>query len=817
MRGSIKVILFVSISLFLLTSGALADYGDIILEQQGNIRLMLGYLSGQGVSEGYGLTFDNLMYSYSLNLSGTAIKDNSNLSYAFSKEVGDDLNWSFHWTNPWFALCYDRDIRLDFPEINLAFTKNAVDGFEFETLEDESSLTLFYGKEAIFPMTIVVRGFMPGTTKIRLFDYYNDGVDNGDDSIPASGGDIVEYSEIITANGITLKREEDYILNYLNSDLTLLTPLNPETVLEAKFQFKPTKEELSLPTEILQGGVYTQRWLENNLTTFYIKRGDNLIDIGGIAGRYVDGPISIEGEWAISDGKDLEQGHAYYLDMKIMEEKFKADYKISTIDDEFRNLGVSSFAQGLSQEISLDYQCAEDFNLILLHSTYYEDTDQEVTNSLTQEIIDCQITENQSCQFIVEDLEMNTEDLNKRKTDIALGYTYEKKPFTLSLGQYLIDPDNRFVECSIDLDNLTLGSDYTVAETIKGKEHQLNIVSTLRPIDVIDINTILEYRHLYENLHGDVRLLVNANTFAIPGFSGTGQYVYFTRQKDKAEGNRYILDLNYNKFKNSSYKLYYLRINNNTQTSKSYVQEVQAGASFPVLRKFKLEYSGDLDSYNQETKQDDSVYSGSDIYLQNLTLGYLFNDYLTLNTKLGYKINHTWNNVYQDGEYVTVHTKNNGFVYGIGAAYEKAYNQNFSLEVIYEPVDVDPLVTCYGKIRYPLVGSVLDLNSELGYNLDTQKLGSKSNLALTLPQMLKIEPKISYQHENSLSTPLKMDSFSLELKYKISEKQSIFLQGMRDYKFDLPDAEDSSDDESENPPQELINSWGIVMGLEFGF
>lgn len=794
-RLVLSMVIIITLILALPTSAK-----ELTWEPHGFFRFVLGYFQGEGLLEQYLSLYDTFGYSYSADLSGIIYNDHTELTYTVKKEVNSDLDGRFRWSNPLFSAQYNQGVKLKFPMIALAFKNNEIDGFEIHNFSEEANLTLFHGQEANFPMTIIVSGLMPGVTKIRLFDYH-------EPAIPPSGGDIVEYSEVITANGVTLQRNDDYILNYLNSELKLLIPIEMGTKIEAKFQFKPTKKELSPPGETLSGGVFTKKWLDNNLTAFYFKRGNNVNNVGGIAGSYLEGPVSITGEWAISDGQEFDASQAYYLDCQISDEKLEFKYNVSDVAEDFKEMGVNDFNRGLSREVSLTLEATDDIALRLLTNQYTDlEEEQRINSSLRQGTIDYQLTENQSCQFIFQDYEWSFADKNNSKTDIALGYTYQTKPFTLNFGQYLKNPEDRFLKCSLTLGGLDFNTEYKVKEGVFGQEHCLDVVSFLQPFSGWDINSIVEYRQLFTEKQGDLKVIVNSSSLINSELTARGQYVYFTEVKNAGKNQRYNLGLDYEAEKIVS-RLNFLRFNAQSKSAESYVQEVNGDARYQLTKRVQLNYLGDLDSYSQKSIIDDSVYLGNQSLVQSLGFNYLWSDSLDTGVKLTHQNYLTWNNQYLNDHWQTIYEHKQGYAYGMNINYQKNTDQ-VSLDLEYTPDKLDPIYAFSGQVNFMLADFVIDCRSKLEYSVNKAELLTKNyNCALILPKIYRVEPKLTYNYDdkNTTDSIYLAENYQFSLKYAFNEQRSIFLEARKDYVHNCLETEQN------------VDSLGILTGIEYRF
>lgn len=788
-------IIFVLILLLVFPTSA----EDWSWEPYGFIRFVIGYFQGEGLIEQYLSINDVFGYSYSADLSGVIFSDHTEMTYSVKKELNTELDWRFRWTNPLFIAQHNPGIKLNFPTIALALKNNEIDGYACQTLGDQSNLTLFHGQEANFPMKIIVAGLMPGMTEIRLFDYH-------EPAIPPSGGDIVEYSEVITLNGVTLIRQEEYIINYLNSDLKLLIPIEIGAIIEAKFQFKPTKKELSLPGETLSGGVFTKSWLANNLTGFYVRRGEDVSNVGGIAGKYVHGPLSINGEWAISDGQELDSSQAYFLNFQILDERFNFRYNVSDISADFREIGVTNFNRGLSREINLRLAATEDIALELLNNQYTDLGEESVNSVLRQGTIDYRLAPNQSCQLIFKDYQWSFADKENTKTDVALGYTYETEAITINFGQYLKDPLDRFLKCYLSITGLNLNTEYQVKERDYGKEHQVDLVGFLRPLPGLELNSIVEYRQLFTEKQGDLKVILNSTGMINPQLTARGQYVYFTEVKNSGNNQRYNLTVDHETEKTVS-RVSFLRFNNQSETAESYVEEVNGDARFQLNKRVQLNYLGDLDSYSQRSIIDDSVYIGNRSLVQSLGVNYLWNDSLMTGVKLTHQNYLTWNNQYLENDWQTVYDQKEGFAYGMSVNYEKATDQVL-LELAYSPDRLDPLYSFSGQVKFNLAELTLNCRSNLEYSVSKADLLRKNyHFALSLPKIYRVEPEFTYNYDdkNTTDSLYRVENYQFSLRYPLKEQQSIFLEVRKDYVNNWLETERN------------VDSLGVLMGIEYNF
>ncbi len=576
-----------SIMLFLIiitiNAGIYAFFPDLEWEQQGTIDLLSGYNWSEGDTE---LDLSNqspgFFYDYSIDLSGSLYNDLVKCSYAFIKEPQAELDWEMYLESPWFTSEYSKGIALNFPQMNLAFKKNKIDGFKLQTANE--NLTVFRGKENYIPMSKKFTVYNPNQNEFSLLE------------IP-SAGDLLEFSEVIIVNGEVLTRMRDYMINYLNGKLQLLIPLEIGTIIYAKFQFIITNEELAPKGEILQGVILTKRWRENHLTAYYLQRGHNLNLVGGISSEIIRGPFSIKGECAISNFDHSKSALAYDMECRFVDERLDINYQISDIDSDFQEISVNSYNEGFSDQLALNYKLDEIVDFQLKTTSYKVIDEKEIlSNKSTTSIVNQQISKNQSYQLIFDMIQREQDEVIKKERDFSLGYMYKSKPLSISAGQSLINTENRFVKAKVNINRFRLSGEYDVKNLWTGKEHNLKLEIKSRPVDIMDFTNFLEYQKPFEAKRGNLRFQLLGNLYPVENLYLNGGYIYFNNPKYDSYTDRYNWQANYNlDYLNCNFNG--MKTNIESISAKTDKFEIGCTANINLLDDYQIEYKVNQDNF----------------------------------------------------------------------------------------------------------------------------------------------------------------------------------------------------------------------------
>lgn len=832
LRVRLNLIFFVSVLLFIFTWPALAvvDYTD--WEQHGLIRLNLGYINANGMTnDGTGLHLyrgTGYLYGYAVDIAGRFYKDSNQIEYSVAKDPSRSLDLSFSWDNPIFYAQYDREIGLEIPEIQLAFGKNRIAGFEGHTVD--KSVRVFAGQETYIPISKTFTVNSTGMIKLALL-------------MDGSSSDILEYSEVIIANGQILTRGRDYEINYLSGEAVLLIPLELNSSISTKFLLIPITERAEATGTHIEGVSLTTRKGENYLSAFYLRRGDNTNRLSGLTGQIATGPFRVQGELAFSADKLNKVFPAYNLDGHYANEKFDVNYQLRNISPGFLEMGVNPNSKGLSQVMNLSYRLASNLKMKLEHSRYIIPPDDDVryeepvsqpgldqtansANALepesddeteepapvtlitanTKGTLEYQLNKSQFCQVIVQNQSREAEQKTS-KMDYSLGYTYQTRPITIGVTQSLNEFDNRTLKLILNYPKLRINSNYSVdISWDESRTHKVVADISSRPAESIDWNCYIEYADPFGTPRGNVHLLFNSNWTPSNLWSFNGAINYFTNfNKDIPEyymiGRRYNLMSNFHKENlSSSINLAYsdsdsqsaqvddatLTVNSNMQFWKEYQ------LSHFLEQKFLQEY--DVVNHNLLQRTLSNV--------QTLTLNRLWREKYQLSAGLKFS-----------GSYITYPGYQNfaGAYEGtLGVNYQPALNRQTMLELGGDVKQDEKNLYLNGHFLYPLGAKAkIEYTGRLGYSVNFNRLSKNVHrLDLTLPQYKKFTPSLLYVNEfaHERINLRKQQNLSCKIKYDWKPMQGIFIEGKRDFLY-----EKSFDKENRQ------SSLSISIGIEIEY
>ena len=752
-----RVVIFIIIMLIVCTLPAFAvvDYTD--WEQTGFIRIGLGY---NWLKNDFFPFFGcGLDWQYIVNLTGRLYRDSNEVNYSIAADGSTTPDIEVSWDNPKFTAQYEKDIRLDFSELSLAFSKNRIDGFQLRT--GAKDVNVFLGKESYIPLTVKREVKSLGRIELELLD------------IPSSG-DILDYSEVIIVNGEILTRVRDYSINYLSGKLQLFIPLEIGTIVESKFLFVPTNEQLAPEKgQMLAGALLTTRKDENYLSGFYFRRGNNINRVGGVAGQYVDGPFRLKGEVAVSADQTNAQHAAYSLDAQYLGTNLVMNYQQRNISPQFKEIGVNSFTKGNSQVADLTYRVDSNLKLRLEYSRFKipnEDEEVLVTDT-TKGIADYKLSNAQSLQFIVQNKCRQYAGNVASGMDYTAGYTYQTRPLTVSFGQSLKSLDNRYLKLVLDIPRLRINSNYNVELNPDNvKEHRLVADITARPVEKLDLNTYIEYSKPFGPEKGSLRLYNNGNWYPSRAWSFNGGYMYFNNPVYNSANQRYNLMGNYNKETiNSNVNLIF--DHNESDAARVKNLEMTVNTNMNVFKSYQVNYQILYKHLNEYMKAMGVENQNNTDHTQSIGLSHLWRDKYLLTTGVSYTTNY----------YSCMGIGNENVTYSLvnGFNYQPDINHLFSFDAGLENKYHEYSLAFNSHITAPLGKGKVDYVGKAALSLDNGTLyRSQHKVDCTFPRVGKVTPYLLYNNDytNQDNQSRCMEDLTLGFKYNWKPKQYLYLQ-----------------------------------------
>ena len=784
------------------------SFEEYNMEQQGQLNIFYSYFITdnedmlENSNDILGSYFD-----YNSNLNGRIFDHDmdNRLSYRLIKTPGEDqVDWGINLTTPHFSFQKNDDINLDFENIELGFAQSGIDGYEFHTTERD--ITIFSGEESYIPMFITIPVIIPGQSKFNLFECY------AEKEIPPSGGDILKYSDVIMVDGKVLKRREDYTINYLSGDVRFNVPLTRGNIIEAKFQFIPTDEDLSISGEKIEGVVFDKQWLESGLTYYNFRRGQDRNRVQGLAANITQGPVTFKGEWATSkqkssdeegvelppppppvsllskdtiisedETKAFESAEANYIDFRLAEGPITIKYGFNKIQPDFEEIGINSYSIGTEEEFNMTQKIEEDYKLELdYHKKTVEDMGQKTVNSTKKGIFDYKQDDVHTYQIIVREQRWKKDGQfgleKRRESDIAYGYNYDNNIFNFGYQQYLSNTDDRMVEFGVDNNGFSMGSKYYVQPTFEGQEHKVEGVLNYRPLKGWSINSLLDYNRSFEADKGDLRLINNTRWSLNRNLTTTGQYVFFNVSEHESTQHRYKLGLNYHPGESNS-NLEYVKTDLESATAKSSIEEVGLSANIKLHSMLWLNYNGDYESFEQQGKLDETIHDGDSSTVQNLGFDLFATDYIKISPAIKNTLIRTWYNSWSPEGYEMVYDKRTKNAYSLGVEFNDL-KRRIVINAEYEPAAIEEVLTAQTNVDFTLWDFKLKGNSNTEYSINQDKaLSSVINYNLTLPDIYKIIPSISAKTEyTDKKDHTFKETYSAKISYNFDEEKSIFIK-----------------------------------------
>lgn len=766
-------------------------------EQTGIIRYELGYhwlLSGE---TGPANAQTGIQQQYYVDLKGHLVLPRQDLSYALSLTPENGLEGEFLWANPWFKAQYDQGIRLRFSNLKIAFANHEIDGFSFQT--KDNSVIAFAGNESYIPQSKTILIANPNENIYYLYE-------NG------SAGDIVQQSELILLNGTLLTPQRDYTLNYLNGKLKLFVPLAEGMRIEAKYFFILHNPDLiDARGEFLAGIVLNRSWVENSLSAFYMQRGENLNKVGGIAGRITYGPVTLQGEWALSkaaqtiseDKSDSAPNHevaaAYDITGSFNHDQIRLTYELRDVNPVFQEIGVVPYLKGKSNLLDLILPLKEGSFQWKSSEYIVRDGGVEQVASDQMGILKCDLAPHHVAQWIFQKKDTQVGDLVKSDNDFSIGYIFETRPLTVSVGQSIQTPDNRFIKLKVNQANLILDGLYTVETLWNGKEHQLNLESTYRPVQQVELNSFLEYRHPFETQKGNTFLQLNGNWNPTSAWSTSTGYVYSHHSIYQSSNRRYYVMANYQVTGRNS-NLYLEHSNLDSPTAHSTDTEMSWNYGMTLFSKYQLHYQIQHNHFIETDKTLGQDLQASTEHLQNIVLQYHINDNYTCSAKAGYNRQDLMNWGSWD------HTA--GTSGGVDFRYRFGEERDIYLGAEFQQGGRDSAIHLNSRVQLPLGKGKVDYLGD--FSIPLQRRGETKttlHLQLTAPTLWKITPELLYESESASRGSWKRlkEVYSGILRYSWTEKRSIVFEVKREYA------------SNPNEPTENYSSFGMYTGIEFEF
>lgn len=806
--------ILIYILIYTLPVGAVVDYTD--QEQHGLIRLNLGYLGANGfIRDATGLQLyqgSGFLYGYALDISGRYYRDGNQINYNFAKDPSRSLELSFSWDNPKFFAQYNPEIRLEIPEVQLAFGKNRITGFEAHTMDN--SFKVFAGQETYIPISKTFTVNVTGMIKLALLE---DG----------SSSDILEYSEVIIANGQILTRGRDYEINYLAGEAVLLIPVEIGSSISTKFLLIPVTERAEAKGTHIEGVSLTTRKEENYLSAFYFRRGENDNRLSGLSGQISSGPFRLQGELAFSADKLNQVFSGYTLDGHYANDKLDMNYQLRNISPGFLEMGVNSNNKGLSQLLDFSYKLSANLKMKIEHSKYIIPPDEDVRyeepvmpppiNSITNSgnaletgndgegdgdgdgdepapvtvvsgntkgTLEYQLTKSQFCQVIVQNQSREAEQKTSTM-DYSLGYTYQTRPLTLGFTQSLNEPDNRTLKLLLNYPKLRINSNYAVdISWDESKTHKIVADISSRPAEHIDWNCYVEYADPFGPARGNVHLLFNSNWTPSNLWSFNGAVNYFTNfMKDMPGyfmiGRRYNLMSNYHKDSlNSSINLAYN--DSDSQSAQTDDATLTVNSNMLFWKEYQLCHFLEQKFMREYDVQNHNLLQQTLSNVQTLTLNRLWREKYQLSAGLKFS-----------GSYVTYPGYQN-----FAGAYEGTLGFNYQPSIIRQTMielsgDVkgdEQNVSLSGHFLYPLGAKAkIDYVGRLGYSINLELINKNVHrLDLTLPQYKKFTPSLQFVNEyaRERASVRKQQNLTGKIKYDWKPMQGIFIEGKQDFLYE---------------------------------
>lgn len=729
-------------------------------EQHGYIRYGLGYswVNGEETNTtGLERFIPGLVWDYRIELSADSWRDGHELSYYFAKETGGATDLQLYWSHPLFTIEWDRGIPVDFPQLNLAFKKNQIDGVTFQTIGN--NLTLFRGRENRIPQTQVFDRLAPNQTMFMLID-------------PPTAGDILEHSEQVFLNGTRLQRERDYKLNYLSGKLDILVSLDFGMVLEVKYFFIPTISDEDPPQgEIIDGVYFGHEWGENHLGAFYFRRGGSSHQVGGVSGQWGTGPFHLTGEWALSKTSSDLQG-AFDLTGDFVTDPFTLHYQRSEVAPGFREIGVNGYTQGRSEQLKTICALDEEVELQLEVTRHLQrEDDAETIDQHTKGTLIGALAPHQSLLLIYDHQGWkNQEQTGESTSDIAVGYTYQGEQLKMSIGQSLQTSEQRFFDLTFQKQGIQLMSNYHVETLRDGKEHQATVDLAYRPLEGLDLMGYGEYLQRFDADKGNVRLHLNSNWMPSPEWTLGGEYIFFNQAKYDSTTEHYIGRADYT---TSNYQVNLNTTNSHRETPSVKTDDLDLIGAFRYTwdEGYNMTYQGNVKYFHEYMKEEQC---SNEIALHQSHLAgisYHWNEFQHVQLSLGYQkdaraIQDTW------GEELM-------YTATAGWQYEQDPSHRLSLEAWLEKKADQLTWNLQNRLSYPLGPVNVTQAAQYSYCSTTQTVNrALFDLALSLQPVQKITPSIAYKSDYIIkeTQPQRTESFSCLFKYHWREKQNFFLE-----------------------------------------
>lgn len=779
---------------------------DFFWKQTGVIRYQLGYHwrlsreSGDDVAE---TAHTGLQQQFYIDLNGYLLRPGQDLSYTITLSPDDGLDGQFNWTHPWFTAQYGQGIRLRFPDIKLALANHQIDGFYLQTPNNE--ITAFAGKESYIPQSKRICITTPDENIYYLYDH-------------GSAGDIVQNSELVLLDGVILTPQRDYSLNYLNGKLKLFVPLMEGMQLEVKYFFVLHNPDLiEARGEYLSGIVFNKNWLENSLSAFYMQRGKDLNKVGGFAGRISTGPLTFEGEWVLSRAAPLESwteeaarvessatnaeymASAYDLRGNFSNDQIRITYELRNIDSTFQEIGVVPYLKGRSNLLDLHLRLDEGGFQWKTSQYIVETGKEERVNGEQLGILKCNLAPHHVVQWILQKKDAQWGDEMRSNTDFSIGYIFETRPLTLSLGQSIQTPEHHFAKLKINQTNLVVDGQYTVETLWNGKEHQVNLESTYRPIEGIELNSFLEYKHPFTAKRGNTLLQLNSTWNPTPAWSTTAGYVFSHHSSYHSSNQRYYLMANYQATGRHS-NVYLEHSNLDSLSAHSTDTELNWKYGMTLFSHYQMNYQIQHNHFVERDKSLGQDLQASTQHLQNLAMQYNINDQSSVCANVGYDrqdlmSGDSWSN--------TV-----GYSGGVDFRYQFGEERIVLLGAHIRQGGRDAAIGLKSRVQYPIGKGKVDYLGD--FSLPLERRGEKKttlHLQLIGAPLWKVNPELRYEVESSQRGESKRwkEVYSGMFRYHWTEKRSIFLEARREFSA------------NPNEVEENYSRFGLYTGIEILF
>ncbi len=586
-------------------------------------------------------------------------------------------------------------------------------------------------------------------------------------------------------------------MNYISGELKFLIPIHYGSVVEVKYNYKPTGESIH---DTLTGGYYQynfKKWPGSNMRIFYF---DDMNEVTkeetddiffnpeetefihnhyyGSAINLQKGPATLSSEFAITDFCKEDTDYAGNLEFDYKTSKTKLNYLFTTATPDFTGVGVVPIVTGekhqFTGEYKFDAQWSTDFNLtrVIKGEDFSKTINQTAESQLNYQL-------NDKHRFSIS-LDGNlSEEWGEVTTDLdyRVGWNYQiTDKISFSLEDSLKRPESGRVFFQIKDKILKLKSEYNQYPKIipyfgEYWVREWNTDMTYRPYNGVTLTTDIDYYQPFDASFEESQRRLALTLIASPNrtISTRSNYVYFFNPNIQSRTLFYDINSTFNLPYNIQLDGAAEKIEINSSAVINTDQEWHIGITYPLFKSLILSYQLEQDQQEVFLKDSDKLYQDTDALTSIYNINYQITD--QFNIALSHsRLNSIWllgTSITENEELKTSLALNyfnnlNKFEYQL--EHQKKQNLNQLIHTLSWENKIGHLKYSYeGTLAQPLNNSkIFNQNQLLKANWDNPSIPYKPSI------------QIHYQSQDKEENKWRKYNISMRLGYKLSKNQEIF-------------------------------------------